>query len=87
MPPGYKTISFVFINYSILWTTTNKDLLPRDTVCVPGLAHHQIQRDREEEETVLVPTQEMTTQELHEKEFRTCQLKQGKTKKPESCSG
>ena len=68
MPSGYKTISFVFINYSILWATTNKDLLPRDTVCVPRLALHQIQRDREAEETVLVPTQEMTTQELNEKE-------------------
>lgn len=51
-----------------MWATTNKDLLPRDTVYVPRLAHHQIQRDREAEETVLVPTQEMTTQELSEKE-------------------
>lgn len=68
MPSGYKNILFVFINYSTLWATTNKDLLPRDTVYVPRLAHHQIQRDREAEETVLVPTQEMTTQELSEKE-------------------
>lgn len=68
MPSGYKNTSFVFINYSILWATTNKDLLPRNTVCVPRLAHHQIRRDREAEETVLVPTQEMTTQELSEKE-------------------
>lgn len=68
MPSGYKNISFVFINYSILWATTNEDLLLRDTVYVPRLAHHQIQRDREAEEVVLVPTQEMTTQELNEKE-------------------
>lgn len=68
MPSGYKNISFVFINYSILWATTKTDLLPRDTVCVPRLAHHQIQRDRVAEEMVLVPTQEMTAQELSEKE-------------------
>lgn len=68
MPSGYKIISsFVFINCSILWAITNEDLLVRDTVYVPRLAHYQIQRDREAEVAVLVPTQEMTTQELNEK--------------------
>lgn len=68
MPSGYKNISFVFIIYCILWATTKTVLLPRDIVCVPRLAHYQIQRDTVAEEMVLVPTQEMTAQELSEKE-------------------
>lgn len=50
-----------------MWATSNKDLLPGDTVYVPRLAHHQVQRDGEAEEAILGPSQEMTTQELSER--------------------